>query len=345
MQALAGLIAEGERAVFRKLASLAIELCGAGSAGVSVAENPGQADAIFRWKALAGVVAPFEGGQTPRNWSPCGACLDRGQATLYSYPERHFTYLQALGVPIVEGLVVPMLGHGKDGSTIWIVSHRESDRFDAEDVRVMTGLGSFAARALALAASSVPTLAISPVSQRESVWQDYVLRVARAEPSALTALFNETSPLVFASALRIVGLPADAEEVTADVYARIWSTAGSYNPARGGVGGWLRTIARSMAFDRLRSSALRVRHEVTLRSDYSGATDIEDDLIAGQCRERVRAALRALPDPQRHALELAYLSGFTCREIAATLDEPVGTVKTRLRLGLIKLRRLLAATS
>jgi RNA polymerase sigma-70 factor (ECF subfamily) len=177
---------------------------------------------------------------------------------------------------------------------------------------------------------------------RESMWGAYVRQVAHGDHSGLTALFRETSPLVFATAVRILSFRPDAEEITADVYAKIWRVARSYDEQRGSVASWLRTITRSLAFDRLRASALRTRCEVALSLNYCSATDLEGDLIAGQARERVVAALQALPYEQSRAIELAYFSGLTCPEIAKRIGEPVGTVKTRIRLGLIKLRRLLA---
>lgn len=343
MQDLTSVMAEGDVAVFRALTILAMRLCDAGSAGVSVIEE-GPSGSVFRWRVLAGVIQSFEGGCTPRDWSPCGACLDRGQATLYSHPDRHFTYLQALGMPIVEALVVPMLGHGKNGSTIWIVSHGGRP-FDAEDVRVMTALSCYAARSLGNAPGATDAAPAMPGTGREMVWRAYVEKIVRGDERSLHELFQETSPLVFATVIRILGFAADAEEVTTDVYARVWATASTYHPERGTIVSWLRTIARSMAFDRLRASALRARSEVSLRADLRGGADIEDDLIAGQAHEFVLAALGALPSVQRRAIELAYLSGLTCPEIAVLTGEPVGTIKTRLRLGLIKLRRLLASAA
>jgi hypothetical protein len=106
-------------------------------------------DSISLFKFDFAMVESFEGGSTPRHWSPCGTCLDAGVPVLYSYPERHFTYLQEVATPIVEALVIPMFANPTGGATIWIVSHSET-RFDAEDVRVMTTLGNFASRAVSI---------------------------------------------------------------------------------------------------------------------------------------------------------------------------------------------------
>lgn len=304
---------------------------------------------LFRWQALAGVIEPYEGGSTPRNWSPCGTCLDVGVPVLYSYPARHFSYFRPLAVPIVEGLVIPRYADRNAGATIWIVSHEEDRRFDAEDVRVMTTLGNFASRALSLAHAGgfyqdEPDSG-SPF-YREGIWTGYVQRVANGDHAALTALFNETSPLVFATALRVVGFRADAEEITADVYARLWRIARCYDSHRGGVVGWLRTITRNLSFDFLRSQAMRGRHEVALSfepCEYGGRLDVDAQLIAGQANTRMRTALEALPFEQRQAIELAYFVGLTFPEIAEEVGRPVGTIKTRIRLGLQKLRCILAA--
>lgn len=207
----------------------------------------------------------------------------------------------------------------------------------------MTVLGAFATRSLSLGAHAGEPMYHDGVRVADHVWETYIRRTALGDQSALAALFKETSPLVFATALRIVGFRADAEEVTADVYARIWRAAAGYDWRRGSVASWLRAITRRLAFDHLRSSALRTRYEQELSVDCRGVADIERDLIRGQTRETLHTALRALPSEQRHAILLAYFSGLTVPQVAQHTGEPVGTIKTRIRLGLIKLRRLLAA--
>src|SRR5262249_16437174 len=149
----------------------------------------------------------------------------------------------------------------------------------------------------------------------------YVDQVARGLHSALTALYRETSPLVFATALRIVGYRADAEEITADVYARVWKTARNFDGRRGRVTSWLRAIARGLAFDKLRSSAVRARCEVGLSANHSSAIDLEQDLIDIQVWERVLAAISALPPEQRRVVELTYLAGLTCPQIACRIEQ------------------------
>jgi len=152
LQTLATVIVENPRGVLKCLVRLAIELCGAGSAGVSLLEKTDDGD-VFRWVTLAGEFAPYEGGSTPYSWSPCELCLDKGGPISLSYPERYFTYFKQTKPQIVEGLVVPLRAGRKAVGTIWIVSHDPDHKFDSDDVRIMTCLATFAGVAIHLNAS------------------------------------------------------------------------------------------------------------------------------------------------------------------------------------------------
>ncbi|OUL27274.1 hypothetical protein BV378_11655 [Nostoc sp. RF31YmG] len=136
------------QAILKYLVSAAVDLCQAGTAGVSLIETLPSGEEIFRWVALAGVYEPYEGGTTDRQHSPCGVCLSRGCPQLYHHPERYFPSLQQADPPIVEGLVVPLLLEGQALGTIWIASHCQERQFDGEDVRIMTSLADFTAAAL-----------------------------------------------------------------------------------------------------------------------------------------------------------------------------------------------------
>ncbi|MDP8980018.1 MAG: sigma-70 family RNA polymerase sigma factor [Acidobacteriota bacterium] len=135
------------------LTDFAVELCQAGSAGVSLTETTADGQEVFRWAVLSGAFASYVGGTTPRSWSPCGVSLDRGEPTLFRYPGRFFTYFQEAQPEIVEGLVIPFTDGQNVLGTIWIVSHDEQRRFDAEDVRLMGIPGNFAAAAVAFDAT------------------------------------------------------------------------------------------------------------------------------------------------------------------------------------------------
>lgn len=127
-----------------------LDLCHAGTGGLSLLETSSEGKQVFRWTHLSGILAKYVGGNTPRNFSPCGVTLDRNSAQLFEYPARHFRYFENVDVPIVEGLVVPFHVGGKTEGTIWIVSHDERVRFDSEDARIMASIGEFAGCALHL---------------------------------------------------------------------------------------------------------------------------------------------------------------------------------------------------
>ena len=336
MYMLAGALRESLPVALKRLATLAIELCGAGSGGVSVIEDS-EAGPLFRWQALAGEVERFQGGSTPRDWSPCGECLRAGRAVLYSRPARYFTYFESLRPPIEEGLVIPVLSGSLPLATIWIVSHNATSRFNAEHVRIMTSLADFTASALEAAGSVRPGMD----GENEIVWREYLKRIARHDESALEMLFAETRALVFSAALRIVSFQADAEEIAADVFARLWTSAGTYNARRGSVGAWLSGMARNRALDLLRSRTVRERSPAALLRTCD-REDPESILVTSERKMTLHRALQGLPVPQRHAIELYYFSDMHVTDIAAELGCPLGTVKTRLRLGTMRLRQLMA---
>jgi signal transduction histidine kinase len=150
--ALAREMSDRPRQLLQKLLDIAVELCHAGSAGISLLKSGADGE-HFVWEALAGVYAPYVGGTTPRDFSPCGTTLDRKAPQLFFYPARYFTYFGAVEPPIVEGLVIPCYAQGRPLGTIWIVSHDEERHFDSEDVRIITSLGEFTSAAFHLLSS------------------------------------------------------------------------------------------------------------------------------------------------------------------------------------------------
>ena len=145
-------------AVLQGLLTAALDLCGGGAqtstAGVSLLELTPEGVQQFRWVALAGCLAAHVGGTTPRDFSPCGVCLDRNEPVLFARPDLKFHYFQAAGIEFTEGLVVPFTNsfHPTPMGTIWVVSHPPGrHHFDAEDVCLMKSLGTFAASAYSLA--------------------------------------------------------------------------------------------------------------------------------------------------------------------------------------------------
>jgi RNA polymerase sigma-70 factor, ECF subfamily len=163
------------------------------------------------------------------------------------------------------------------------------------------------------------------------------------DEKALGRLYDATSPLVHGLVLRITGDAGAAEEVTGDVYLQAWRQADRYDRSRGAPTTWLLTLARSRAIDRVRQEATAKRRQAPL-GDEILVDDHQSpfqESAAREERERVRAALDAIPPKQRQAIELAFYAGLSHVEIADRLKEPLGTVKTRIRQGMIKLAQLL----
>lgn len=163
---------------------------------------------------------------------------------------------------------------------------------------------------------------------------------ARGDEAAFAALYDATAARVHGLVLRVVRDPAQSEEVTQEAFLDIWRTASRYEPDRGTALSWLLTIAHRKAVDRVRSAEAATRRDTTYHSSNAGVEHDVTAEAAGAAIEarRVRNALRALTAVQREALELAYFGGYTHTEVATMLDLPVGTAKTRIRDGLIRLR-------
>jgi RNA polymerase sigma-70 factor (ECF subfamily) len=168
--------------------------------------------------------------------------------------------------------------------------------------------------------------------------------MAEGDQSALASLYDGTSRLVFGLVVRILGDQANAEEVLLDVFTQAWRQASLYDNKRGAPLAWLMTIARSRAIDRLRSGKpdQQAKEPLELIGDLTAATENPEEATAiSERRTLVRSALGALTPEQREVIELAYYSGLSHSEIAAQLGQPLGTVKTRTRLGMMKLREML----
>jgi RNA polymerase sigma-70 factor (ECF subfamily) len=180
--------------------------------------------------------------------------------------------------------------------------------------------------------------------ERRHADQASLVRIAEGDGQALAELYDRHARLVFSLALRILQDRADAEDIVQDVFAQVWAQARRYDPARGAVAAWMLTLARSRAIDRLR--ARRARPETAAEAsaaesmpDSSARQDV--DLLSAEQVMRLQQALEELPEGQRVALELAYYEGLTHVEVAARLGEPLGTIKTRIRQAVIRLRESL----
>ena len=153
------------------------------------------------------------------------------------------------------------------------------------------------------------------------------------------------APVVHGIVLKILRDPAMSEEVTQEVFVELWRLAPRYDAERGSARSWAATIAHRRAVDRVRSEESRRRREETEGRQQPAPFDSVSETVGDDLeRERVAKALDSLSPPQREAVALAYYGGHTYREVAALLDVPEGTVKTRIRDGLIRLRDTLGAT-
>jgi RNA polymerase sigma-70 factor (ECF subfamily) len=180
-----------------------------------------------------------------------------------------------------------------------------------------------------------------------------VQRMTAGDERALGELYDRHGRVAYALAYAIVGERADADEVVVDAFGQAWRTAAHFDLARGSVAAWLTTIARTRALDLVRARGRRSRalERAALLSGEGVASPVasgdapDRDAERSEARRLVTGALAALPEPQRRAIQLAYFGGLSQSEIAGELGEPLGTVKTRIRDGMAKLRELLRSTA
>ena len=167
-------------------------------------------------------------------------------------------------------------------------------------------------------------------------------RVASGDQVAFAALYDDVAPLVFGIAKRVVRDPTHAEEVTQEVFVDLWRLAARFDAARGNVRSWAATIAHRRAVDRVRSEqSHRDRERADALTVPAASSGPEEIAVDGESRQRAVSALGQLSPPQREALELAYYGGLTHVEVADHLGIALGTAKTRIRDGLLRLRTVL----
>ena len=164
--------------------------------------------------------------------------------------------------------------------------------------------------------------------------QALLRRVAAGDHAALGELYDRYAGLAHGLALRILRDATEAQDVVQEAFVQLWRQAGRYDSARGSPEAWVCTIARTRSLDRLRRRAAR-------REEPAGPAPAPSSSLTPDEALSVRSALRALSHEQREALELAYFEGLTQSEIARRLDQPLGTVKSRIRAGMMRLREAL----
>lgn len=187
----------------------------------------------------------------------------------------------------------------------------------------------------------VPSGASSPEEAPAAADLAELLKLsARGDELAFARLYDATSARAYGLAVRVVRDPAQAEEVTQEAFLEIWRTANRFDPTRGSAISWMLTLVHRRSVDRVRSAESASRRESTYHHenqpvDHDATAEAAQASLEGH---RVRQALLSLTKVQREALELAYFGGYTHTEVASMLDLPVGTAKTRIRDGLIRLR-------
>jgi RNA polymerase sigma-70 factor (ECF subfamily) len=184
----------------------------------------------------------------------------------------------------------------------------------------------------------------SQASAVEQKWRGHLERIRARDAAALQSLYDDTSRVLYSLAYRVLNDREDAEEVMLDVYQQVWNSADRFDPSRGNVLSWLAVMTRNRAIDRVRQSNVRRSRELQVEDQVDTASDSpapEAQSILAQQQVLVRRAMATLGREQREAIELAFYSGMSHSEVADALGEPLGTVKTRIRVGMQKLRKAL----
>ncbi len=218
---LAKELATAPDGILQKLAEIALSLCRAPSAGISLLEE-GDHKRNFHWRAIAGTWSPHKGGGTPRDFGPCGTVLDRNVALLFSHPERDFPYFGEVKPLLDEGLLVPFYIKGEAIGTIWVVSHDETCRFDAEDLRLVTNLGTFAA------AAYQSQLSLSQAQRIASIVDSSTDAIMSKNLDGIITTWNQGAALLFGyMAEEIIGqnitvlIPPDRQDEERTIIERI----------------------------------------------------------------------------------------------------------------------------
>ncbi len=186
--------------------------------------------------------------------------------------------------------------------------------------------------------------AVQQKIERDQGWVAQIELIATRDQTALAKFYDLTNRAAFGLILRILNDRSTAEEVLLDVYSQVWRQAGFYSAERGTPLAWLMTIARTRALDRYRSGKQEMLRKESLKTAAdarSSEPNPEEAAVTTEHQRLVRKALAELTPEQRQVIELAYFSGLSQSEISLHLGQPLGTVKTRVRLGMIKLKESL----
>ncbi|PWU19153.1 MAG: hypothetical protein C5B50_07250 [Verrucomicrobia bacterium] len=179
----------------------------------------------------------------------------------------------------------------------------------------------------------------------DEIQNQLLARIAAGDLQALSGFYDQTATPLFSVALRILRDQSEAEEVIQDVFVQIWEKASTFDPVLGSAFHWALSIARHRAIDRVRSRERRSRLTDELQAagaaEVAAASAPDRDALHSEEAGAVRSALQSLPAEQRQSIEMAFFGGLSHPEIAEALHEPLGTIKARIRRGLLKLREVL----
>ena len=187
-----------------------------------------------------------------------------------------------------------------------------------------------------------PTQSPAEVSPLDLTDEHLMSMIQQRDPAGLELLFDRHSSIVKSLGMKVVHNEAEAEDLLQEIFMEIWNRSASYDPKKGKPLGWIVTLARRRAIDRLRKCQSHCRAEDRLRDEVeqqpdAWTTDPEEDFVMADIRENLLNLIRTLPVAQQQAIELAFYQGMSQREIAAHTGIPLGTIKTRIELGLKKL--------
>ena len=187
-----------------------------------------------------------------------------------------------------------------------------------------------------------PTTTLEQVSPLDLTDEQLMKMLQDRDPAALGFLYDRHSGIVKSLGMKVVHNEAEAEDLLQEIFVEIWNRAAGYDPAKGKPLGWIVTLARRRSIDRLRKCQSHCRAEDRLREEVESqpdawTTDPEEDFVMADIRETLLNLIKTLPEAQQQAINLAFYQGMSQREIAALTGIPLGTIKTRLELGLKKL--------
>lgn len=187
-----------------------------------------------------------------------------------------------------------------------------------------------------------PKTDLAEISPLDLTDEHLMAMLQQREPVALEYLYDRHSPIVKSLVMKVIHNEAEADDLLQEIFVEIWNRAAGYNPEKGKPLGWIVTLARRRAIDRLRKCQSYCRAEDRLKEEVESqpgawTTDPEEDFVMADIRETLQNVLKTLPEAQRIAIEMAFYQGMSQREIAAHTGIPLGTIKTRLELGLKKI--------